>query len=214
MISSARFNRIDDSDDALFYQAPRLVQHIDDGFIGHLQALMHEIIAPQATILDLMSSWVSHLPKSLAVGDVVGLGMNEVELAANPQLSRYTVQNLNQNPILPYADQSFDVVLNTVSIQYVTRPLELMPEIARILKPNGSVIISFSNRMFPTKAVTAWREGSDEDHVALVQGYFQQTQGLTNIRVIRKVSAVQGVMTWFLPSADPLYAVIGQKVNS
>ncbi|WP_287129663.1 class I SAM-dependent methyltransferase [Candidatus Cyanaurora vandensis] len=212
MTARNSFTRTDETDDQLFYQSPRLVQHIDDGFIQKLQQLFQEVLPPKATILDLMSSWVSHLPADLPVNRVVGLGMNEVELAANPQLQAYTVQNLNQNPVLPYPDQTFDAVLNTVSIQYVTRPLELMREVHRVLKPGGVTVVSFSNRMFPTKAVEAWRDSSDEDHVQLVTAYFTKAGGFTQIRAVRQVAPRTGnFMDWFTQPQDPFYAVVAER---
>jgi len=206
------FRRTDESDDRLFYQTPRLVQHIDDGFIQSLQEVFREVIPAQADVLDLMSSWVSHLPADLPLGRVTGLGMNAVELAANPQLKDYVVQSLNESPILPYPADSFDAVLITVSIQYVTRPLELMAEIARVLKPSGVVVISFSNRMFPTKAVEVWRNGSDEEHVQLVSSYLTQTAHFTNLRVIRRIPQRTGSwLDWLLSPQDPFFAVIAES---
>ncbi|WP_218082450.1 class I SAM-dependent methyltransferase [Anthocerotibacter panamensis] len=208
------FARVDEGDDRLFYQAPRLVQHIDAGFIQTLQQLFREVIPPNAVILDLMSSWVSHLPEDLPVRQVIGLGLNAAELAANPQLERFTVQNLNLDPYLPYPDATFDVVLNTVSIQYVTRPLVLMGEVRRVLKPGGRAIVSFSNRMFPTKAVAVWRERSDEEHCALVMAYFEQCGGFINIRSMRRVAPVAtGLARWFVPAQDPFYAVMAERAK-
>lgn len=212
MTNSASFQRIDESDDGLFYQTPRLVQHIDDGFIQSLQQVFREVIPAQGDVLDLMSSWVSHLPNDLPLGRVTGLGMNAVELAANPQLKDYVVQSLNESPVLPYPSRSFDAVLITVSIQYVTRPLELMAEIARVLKPSGVVVISFSNRMFPTKAVEVWRSGSDEDHVQLVSSYLTQTALFTKLRAIRRIPERSGGwLDWLMSPQDPFFAVIAER---
>jgi SAM-dependent methyltransferase len=210
----ATFARVDESDDRLFYQQPRLVQHIDDGFIRQLQGLLREVLPSHADVLDLMSSWVSHIPTDLKLGRVVGLGMNGVELAANPQLQTYTVQSLNENPILPYQNGEFDAVLITVSIQYVTRPFELIPEIGRVLKPGGTAVISFSNRMFPTKAVAIWRESSDADHLKLVQHYFEKAGVFTDITQIHKTASSQNnPLSWFLSPGDPFYAVVAKKTS-
>ncbi len=212
-MTSNPFARVDESNDRIFYQAPRLVQHIDDGFIAHLQELLREVIPPQAEVLDLMSSWVSHLPTDLVLGKVTGLGMNQVELAANPQLHAFAVQNLNENPVLPYGDQTFDIVLNTVSIQYVTQPLALVQEIHRVLKPGGQAVVSFSNRMFPTKAVEVWRTSTDDQHMQLVRLYFERAEGFDPIREVRKVNVGKGLNAWFMNPGDPFYAVVAQRAR-
>jgi SAM-dependent methyltransferase len=157
--------KLDDSNDRFFYDSPRFVTHVDEGFIDRLTNLYREQLLPNTRILDLMSSWVSHLPSEMQFAHVEGHGMNEAELAKNLQLDHYFVQNLNQNPKLPLKDADFDAVLITVSIQYLQYPEAVLSEIQRILKPNGVVIISFSNRMFYQKAIAAWRDGTDTDRV-------------------------------------------------
>ena len=119
---------------------------------------MRERLAPGADVLDLMSSWVSHLPalEDAPVGHVLGHGMNAEELAANPRLDRWWVQDLNRDPVLPLPDASRDAVLACVGVQYLQRPVEAFAEVARVLRPGGRVIVSYSNRCFPTKAVAAW----------------------------------------------------------
>ena len=171
------FARADESDDAHFYVQPRLVAHIDAGAVAAVTGLYRELVPPGADVLDLMSSWVSHLPEDVAYGRVAGLGMNAAELDANPRLTERVVQSLNANPVLPYADAAFDAVLICVSVQYLTRPVEVFREIARVLRPatadrsGGVLVVTFSNRCFPTKAVRAWNRLDDEGHVALVQAY-------------------------------------------
>ena len=188
--------------------------HIDDAAIAIIGEVLAGLIPPGATILDLMSSWVSHLPPGIAPKRVVGLGMNATELAANPQLDAWIVQDLNANPTLPFADGEFDVAIITVSIQYATRPVTLLREVRRILKPGGSLTIFFSNRMFPTKAVRIWTQLDDAGHVALVQSYFQLAEGYTNIRVIdRSAKPSRDARGWHLAAHDPVFAVIGEKVG-
>ncbi|MGB3136650.1 MAG: class I SAM-dependent methyltransferase, partial [Nodosilinea sp.] len=143
--------KLDESSDTFFYDAPRFVTHVDDGFIQQLTKLYRERLAPNSRVLDMMSSWVSHLPEDVTFEQVEGHGMNGEELARNPRLNRYFVQNLNENPALPLADQSFDAVLNTVSVQYLQQPEAVFSEIYRVLKPGGIAIVSFSNRMFYQK---------------------------------------------------------------
>ncbi|MEZ4675965.1 MAG: methyltransferase domain-containing protein [Caldilineaceae bacterium] len=131
-----------------------------------------KLLPPQGTYLDLMSSWRSHLPDELEPQRVVGLGMNAAEMADNPQLDEYVVHNLNENPTLPFTDEEFDAAICTVSVQYMTKPLELFREVNRVLQPGGLFIVSFSNRCFPTKAVATWLAGGDREHLGLVQQYF------------------------------------------
>ncbi len=142
------FVRIDESGDREFYDQPRFVRHIDDGAIADVTDAILRHVAPSADLLDLMSSWVSHLPPvaELPLGRVAGLGMNAAELAANPRLTEWVVHDLNRGERLPYDDAAFDAVLITVSVQYLTRPVETLREVARVLRPGGVVLVSFSDR--------------------------------------------------------------------
>jgi SAM-dependent methyltransferase len=159
-----------------------------------------------------MSSWVSHLPDAIAFAHVEGHGLNGEELARNPRLDHYFVQNLNQKPKLPLEDQSFDAVLNTVSVQYIQYPEAIFSEIHRVLKPGGIAIISFSNRMFYQKAIQAWRDGSEGDRTKLVEGYFAAVPGFTKPEVIARQSQVPGFMQLLgMGGGDPFYAVIAQR---
>ncbi|MFN8538776.1 MAG: class I SAM-dependent methyltransferase [Thermomicrobiales bacterium] len=178
------FARLDPTDDANFYDTPRLVTHIDDTAIAIIGEILADLIPPDATILDLMSSWKSHLPPAPRPRRVVGLGMNATELAANTQLDAWVVHDLNTMPLLPFPDDEFDLAIITVSIQYVTRPITLFQEIWRVLKPGAPLIIFFSNRLFPTKAVRIWTQLDDAGHIALVQSYFQLAGNYTNLRLI------------------------------
>ncbi len=121
--NEAYFRRYDETDDGDFYQSPRLVVHIDEPAIAATTKLFCEKLPENGAILDLMSSWRSHLPTDVTYSRVAGLGMNAVELQQNPQLTDYVVQSLNQNPTLPYADGEFDGGMVTVSVQYLTNPV-------------------------------------------------------------------------------------------
>jgi SAM-dependent methyltransferase len=148
-----------------------------------------------------MSSWVSHLPPEVAYAEVIGHGMNAEELAANPRLSRWFVQNLNRNPILPLADDSVDGAMICVSIQYLQRPVELLREVARVLRPGGPIVIGFSNRCFWTKAVAIWRSLDDTGHARLVEHYLRHS-GFADIETRRLVE-------WVEDQSDPMIAVVG-----
>lgn len=206
--------KLDDTNDLNFYDYPRLVTHVDEGFIDRLTNLYQQELQPDSRILDLMSSWVSHLPAEMQFAHVEGHGMNEAELAKNPRLDHYFVQNLNQNPKLPLNDADFDAVLIAVSIQYLQYPEAVLSEIYRVLKPNGVVIISFSNRMFYQKAIAAWRDGTDTDRVNLVKKYFQSVDGFTEPQVVVHQPPLPGFLQMLgLAGGDPFYAVLARKAE-
>lgn len=163
------FQRGDERDDALFYAFPRKVVHIEAGAIEALRTWYGAVLPAGGRVLDLMSSWRSHLPEGL--GPVTGLGMNAEEMADNPQLAAFVVHDLNADPRVPFDDGAFDAVVCTVSVQYLTSPVEVFTEARRVLVPGGVVAVAFSNRCFPTKAVRQWLYGSDAQHVDLVRGY-------------------------------------------
>ena len=174
------FQRRDPAEDAAFYEFPRKVVHIDDGAIEALGRVYAELLPHTGTVLDLMSSWRTHLPDELAARaalSVVGLGMNAEEMADNPQLSRFVVHDLNRDPHLPFPEAAFDGAMCAVSVQYLTRPIEVFADLARVLKPGAPGLLSFSNRCFPDKAVAIWQNTTDEQHVQLVTSYFRFAGG-------------------------------------
>ena len=175
------YDRFDPTPDAAFYLVERKVVHIEAGAIAALRDLYDRELPRGAPLLDLMSSWRSHLPEDPGLGPVTGLGMNLAEMEDNPQLGAHLVHDLNADPRLPFADAAFGGVVCAVSVQYLTRPVEVFAEVARVLRPGGPAIVSFSNRCFPTKAVRPWVEGSDAEHVGLVRGYLQAA-GFADVR--------------------------------
>ena len=172
------FDRDDPGPDTDFYAPPRLVTHIDDRAVAAVGELYAELgidgSAPRPVrVLDLMSSWVSHFhvaPTSLTV-----LGMNEAELARNPMATRTVVHDLNVDPLLPFPDGSFDAVTCCVSVDYLTRPVEVFADVARVLRAGGRLIVTFSNRCFPTKAIKGWLANDDMGRLAIVRAYFEQS---------------------------------------
>jgi SAM-dependent methyltransferase len=165
------FHKQDESPDSLFYAQPRFVNHIDDYAIGAVGEAYRHFLPPNGDYLDLMSSWVSHFPADMPVNSLVGHGMNEEELRANPRLTSYFLQDLNIDPKLPQEDDQFDGVVICVSIQYLTRPVEVFREIGRVLKPGAPLVVAYSNRCFPTKAVAIWQYLSDSEHADLIGTY-------------------------------------------
>lgn len=166
------FTRYDESADRTFYLRPRLTVHIDGGARAALSTFLLQRLPPAATLLDLMSSYRSHLPRQLPLARVVGLGLNAEEMARNQQLNDFVVHDLNDDPQLPFAPVSFDGAICTVSVQYLTRPVEVFADVARTLRPGAPFIVSFSNRCFPSKAVHIWLNSSNEQRLHLVQMYF------------------------------------------
>ncbi len=207
--------KLDPNNDNDFYAFPRFVTHVDEGFIEQLTNLYQERLQPETHILDLMSSWVSHLPDDLKFAHVEGHGMNQEELAKNPRLDHYFVQNLNDNPKLPLEEQTFDAVLIAVSVQYLQYPEAIFSELHRILKPGGQVIVSFSNRMFYQKAISAWRDGTDAMRIQLVKNYFKSVQWFSKPEVIINVSPLPSCLQMLgIMRADPFYAIVSNKVSS
>lgn len=212
MLRPEQRDKLDTTNDTDFYSIPRFVTHVDEGFIDRLRELYRERLQPNSRILDLMSSWISHLPEEIEYAYVEGHGMNAEELRKNKQLDHYFVQNLNQNPQLPQEDASFDAVLNTVSVQYLQYPEAIFAEIHRILKPGGIAIFSFSNRMFYQKAIAAWRDGTENSRVELVKKYFNSVSGFASPEVIKHQSPVANVFQMLgFSGGDPFYAVMAQK---
>ena len=175
------FQRIDEQDDALFYTLPRKLVHIDDGAIEAAGKCIAQTFTPNGVYLDLMSSWRTHLSPEFVKQHMVGLGLNAEEMADNPDIDDYVVHNLNTDPTLPFADAYFDGVVVTVSIQYMTRPVEIFTEVNRILKPSCPFLVLFSNRMFPTKAVRIWQMLGDKGRAELIESYFQQAGGYDTV---------------------------------
>jgi SAM-dependent methyltransferase len=195
------FARVDESPDAHFYAEPRFALHVDDASIAALTQLYREELPPGCRVLDLMSSWVSHLPGEVRYAHVAGLGMNAAELAANPRLDERRVQDLNCEPALPWPDASLDAVLCAVSVQYLVRPVEVFAEVARVLRDAGKVLVATSHRLFPTKAIAAWRTLPAEDRLRLVGAYLAQAGGFRGVRVVDRSPA----------GADPLWVVVAER---
>ena len=198
---AAAYEREDESPDDRFYETPRRVVHIDDGAIGALGRLYAEVLPGAGRLLDVMSSWRSHLPDAGAARAVTGLGLNGEEMADNPQLTGHVVHDLNRDPRLPFDDEEFDGAVCAVSIQYVTHPLRLLREVRRVLRPGAPFVVSFSNRCFPTKAVAVWRGTTDAQHVRLVRSYFEAAGGWRDVTDEDRSPG----------GGDPLYAVWARR---
>ena len=202
------FDRDDPTTDDRFYAYPRLVTHIDDGAIAAVGDLYAELgldgsAGTPVRVLDLMSSWVSHL--HTAPAELVVLGMNRSELEANPMATERVVQDLNADPRLPFPDDSVDGVLCCVSVDYLTRPIEVLAEAARVLRPGAPVAITFSNRCFPTKAIQGWLASDDEGRCAIVAFYLQAAGGFGPAEISLRTPTRHY-------RGDPLYAVVARAL--
>lgn len=208
------FDRKDERPDDRFYDSPRFVQHIDDTAIEMVRHTYGRFLTAGMRVLDLMSSWQSHVPTHDPLESLAGLGMNSEELKRNRQLTEFTVQDLNVNKVLPYADDTFDAVLNTVSVEYLTDPMAIFKEVARVLRPGGRFIVTFSNRWFPPKVVKIWEELHDFERMGLVLEYFMRSGGFTNLNTYSIRGLPRPHTDKYYPdllTSDPVYAVWGQK---
>ena len=200
------FRRQDESDDNLFYAEPRLVVHIDYSAIGAITEYFSDVLPRDGVILDLMSSWRSHMPPDLPVRRLIGLGLNDIELQENQQLDQRIVHDLNADPTLPLGDGTLDAAVVTVSIQYMIKPVDVFREVNRILKAGTHFHVIYSNRMFPTKAVAVWQSLDDRRRAQLIASYFQNSGGWEDIRAIN--------ITPQLPHySDPVYVVAASKIR-
>jgi len=194
------FDRADAAADEAFYSWPRLVTHIDDAAIAAVGELYDEL-GVAGEVLDLMSSWVSHFrspPAHLTV-----LGMNGSELEANPQAERAVVHDLNVEPVLPFPDAAFDAAVCCVSVDYLVRPVEVFADLARVLRPGSPLVVTFSNRCFPTKAIRGWLAATDEGHCDIVASYFRRSGGWTEPVAARRTPPGH--------RGDPLFGVWARR---
>jgi len=197
------FTRADESDDAAFYAVPRLVTHVDDATIAALTDAYRALVPAGARVLDLLSSWVSHLPDDVAYAHVAGHGMNVVELEHNPRLDERVACDLNRAPVLPLPDAAFDVALNAFSVQYLVRPVQVLREVRRVLAPGGRHVVALSHRMFPTKAIAVWQALDMPDRARPVAVYFRLAGGWSEPVIADRSPR----------GADPLWLVVAERTR-
>jgi SAM-dependent methyltransferase len=201
------FARLDESADPLFYREARKVVHIDEPAIATVAQFFRDALPSDGVILDLMSSWRSHWPSDLPKQRLAGLGLNAEEMRDNPDLDDYVVHDLNADPNLPFESDTFDAVVVTVSIQYMTRPVDVFRDVHRILKPGGLFAVIYSNRMFPTKAVAIWRMLNDQEHADLIATYFRHAGHFVDLQA-------QSHTPPAVAYSDPIYVVMARKAEA
>lgn len=184
------FSRVDEADDAVFYTQDRLINHVDSTASGMIASCYGQHLKPGMKVLDLMSSYQSHLPGDIDNLEVTGLGMNANEMAANPQLAQHVVHDLNSQPVMPFEDNIFDTTVCSLSIEYLTDPLKVMREIVRVTRPGGKIMVSFSDRWFPPKAIVIWQELHPFERLGMALDYFIKTDGLAELTT----ESIQGLL--------------------
>ena len=198
------FRRLDETPDPAFYATPRFVTHIDAGAIAAVTQLYREHLPAGGAVLDLMSSWVSHLPMDVSYGRVTGLGMNADELAANPRLDGWVVHDLNAEPRLPFVEGTFDGATCCVSIDYLVQPVAVLRDLARVLRPGAPLVVTFSNRRFPTKVIALWEALDDAGHARLVEQYLREAGGWDAVIALDRSPG----------TGDPLWAIVAHRAGS
>jgi SAM-dependent methyltransferase len=212
LFPDSAFARLDTRPDGQFYQMARLVPHIDSEASRQIGALYKRFLQPGMQVLDLMSSWMSHLPENAGAIRLTGLGLNAEELAQNPHLQERIVHDLNARPALPFPDNRFDAVICSVSIEYLVQPVAVLRELGRVLKPGAAAVITFSDRWFPTKAIALWMELHPFERMGLVLEYFRQAGNFSALHSesLRGLPRPQDdKYTGQLAHSDPVFAVWG-----
>ena len=212
--SNEPFARLDTRRDSAFYTMTRLLPHIDRTASEQLANIYQRFLRPGMQVLDLMSSWQSHLPEEVADLAVTGLGMNKEELQCNPRLSEYMIHDLNDQPQLPFETNQFDAAICSVSVEYLIKPIEVFREVGRVVKPDAPFVVSFSERWFPPKVIAVWQEMHPFERMGLVLDYFKRSEsfgelGTESLRGLPRPADDKYAAE--LAESDPLYVVWGYK---
>ena len=212
-LSNEDRDKSDISDDEIFYQQPRFVHHLSDSFRTRLTTLYSEYLLNHHIILDLMSSWVSHLPTNIRYKKVIGHGMNEAELSSNERLDRFFVQNLNKKQNMPIEDSSVDVGLIVAGWQYLQYPEKVSLELSRVIKSDSLLIISFTNRAFWTKAPNIWTYSSEEKRIEYVTSVLT-SNGWRIEKILNEKTQDKKLFGFYSSESDPFFSVIARNNKS
>ena len=197
----------DNNDDTLFYNNPRLVHHLDLGFRTRLTQLYNDVIKEDSVLLDLMSSWVSHLPKDLKLKEVIGHGLNNHELKTNTRLTRFWIQNLNISQILPLGDNTIDICTIVAGWQYLQEPEAICSELKRVVKPKGKLIVSFSDRAFWSKSPRIWVDNSNQNRLKYISSILLNEEWVVS-KTFSEKTFNKGWMNIFPREGDPFFSII------
>lgn len=177
---------------------------VDPAAIAAVIQLHREVLPAGGAILDLASGWISHLPPEIPYQRVVGVGNEPRELAENPFLDEWRVQNLNHDPVLPFSAAEFDGAILCVSVQHFTRPSEVIRDVGRVLRPGAPLIVTFSNCCLPAPPIACWRLLDDTGHLCLIAQHFTTARNWSDIRCLDRTPP---------GGPAPLYAVIGHSTG-
>ena len=209
VLNNYQRKKLDESNDEEFYSEPKFVYHLDSNFRQYLSQVYKDEIDEYSTVLDLMSSWDSYLPKENKYKKVIGHGLNKKELERNNILDSFWVQNFNLNQDIRLENGSIDYCLMVAAWQYLQYPENLTNEISRILSDKGKIIVSFSNRAFWHKAPNIWTTSTEDERVQYVRKVLI-SNGFKEPRIIKKFNEPDlNIFNFF--KKDPFYCLIATK---
>ena len=209
VLNNYQRKKLDESNDEEFYSDPKFVYHLDANFRNYLSSIYKNEINDNSTVLDLMSSWDSYLPKEKKYRKVIGHGLNKKELERNKTLNSFWIQNFNLSQEIPLTSGSVDYCLMVAAWQYLQYPENITKEVARILNGEGKILVSFSNRAFWHKAPNIWTTSTEEERVKYVRKVLI-TNGFKEPRIIKKFNDNSLNFFPFLKN-DPFYCLIATK---
>tara|TARA_Y100001968_G_scaffold171110_1_gene156519 strand:+ start:568 stop:1233 length:666 start_codon:yes stop_codon:yes gene_type:complete len=202
--------KIDKNDDQIFYQHPRYVHHLSPSFRDRLTNLYSNYLCNHHVILDLMSSWVSHLPVNIKFKKVIGHGLNESELRSNNRLDSYWVQDLNKTQEMPLEDSSIDIGLIVAGWQYLQYPEKVSLELSRIIKEDSLLIISFTNRAFWTKSPNIWTNSSEEERIEYLNNILSNNRWRVE-KIFNEKTYDNKLFGFYSSASDPFFSVIARN---
>ena len=209
ILNTYQRKKLDESNDQEFYSDPKFVYHLDSNFRQYLTKIYENEIRNNSTILDLMSSWDSYLPKEKKYQKVLGHGLNKKELEKNKSLDSFWIQNFNLNQEIPLKSDSIDYCLMVAAWQYLQYPEKLTNEISRILSKEVKIIISFSNRAFWHKAPNIWTTSTEDERLKYVRNVLI-SNGFQEPKIIKKFhQTTLNILN--LLKKDPFYCLIATK---